>query len=230
MPTAMLEWIAEGPHHLQVGESYDICHDAAVFLHHFDESAGSRILAVGDNDENSAQVLTDNGYRVLGVDLRPHCRGGPISYFRLQGDFVELVSRKVLPEFDCIYSLSAIEHFGLGTYGTFERAPPNPNYDEVALQAMCSLLKSGGTAYLTVPYGQDYVSHGTDWRVYNHQAVRNRLTTGFAIEQEIFFKSAECNCPTTHEAGGIPFVAQRDADAYRDELPHLTVYLKLRKL
>ena len=93
------------------------------------------------------------------------------------------------------------------------------------------ILRPGGTCYLTVPYGLSFEVHGTDWRVYDRAALRERLTPRFRVEQEVFFKSGECACPESGEDfGGVKLVAAADADRYAPgAYPHVSVFLKLRK-
>jgi hypothetical protein len=210
---------------LVVRGSLGLCADSAQFLKHFVEPQGALIIALGDNDEASAQVLTDNGHKVLGVDLRPRTDALVPTYFRLQGDFVRLCEKGVLPKVDCVYSLSALEHFGLGTYSGCPGPPAGNNYDQWACDQVYGLLRPGGAFYLTVPYGKEFIVHGKDWRVYCTSSLRQRIVhPGLVIEEKVFFKSAGCDVPDTD---GI--VREEDADQYHGNPPHLTVLLRLRK-
>ena len=74
---------------LTINPSYDLCPDSHIFLYHFDEVKSAHILALGDNDEQTAQTLWENGYfNIRGIDLRPHCRQ-PVEYPRFQADFCQ---------------------------------------------------------------------------------------------------------------------------------------------
>lgn len=206
-----------------------LCADAQMFLRYFQEPLSACILAVGDNDEISARVLAENHYQVLGIDLREHCYPS-VKYFRLKADVSYLILTKTLPEVDCIYSLSAIEHFGLGTYP--DPVWPDPvldaDLDAKVLMQFWHILKPNGTIYLTVPYGEKYIVHGTDWRVYNQKELKKRLIQDYQVEEKVFFKSAHAACPDNGES--IPLVTEEDANQYSGEPPHVTCLLKLRKV
>lgn len=204
--------------------------DTLMVLSHFEVLPGGRVLEVGANDEDVARILTDNGLAVTGVDLRPDNRSQfPLSYARLEGDFVVLAS-SLRGCFDAAVSTSALEHFGLGTYGTFEKTE-DPDYDTKAVAAVRNLLKPDGVFHLTVPYGSRFVNGNRDWRVYDRDALARRILKPFGgwVEEQLFFKSAECSCPD--QGGCPPIVAEEDADRYEPgSHPHVTVYLRLRKL
>lgn len=217
--------MAHGSEPLTINPKYDLCPDSRIFLHYFDQKKTDIILAIGDNDEQSAQTLTENGYLyILGIDLRPHCRS-PVTYPRLIGDFCRFQEWLPAACCDCIYSLSAIEHFGLGTY---EGSVLDSDYDSTAMNGIWNLLRNNGTCYLTVPYGKEYLVHGKDWRVYDKEALEKRLIGDFKLEQKIFFKSAHAQCPD--DGGAIPLVKEKHADQYDGSPPHLTVLLQLRKV
>lgn len=210
---------------LKINPAYDLCPDSQMLLRHFDQKKTDVIMAVGDNDEQTAQTLTENAYLyILGIDLRPHCRS-PVTYARLQGDFCRLAQWLAIGQCDCIYSLSAIEHFGLGTY---PNSVIDPDYDIKAMDYIWSMLKVRGTCYLTVPYGKEYIVHSNDWRVYDKLSLQERLIQNFTVEQKIFFKSAHAMCPD--DGGAIPLVEEHAANLYDGSPPHLTIFLKLCKV
>ena len=84
-------------------------------------------------------------------------------------------------------------------------------------------MKPKGTCYLTVPYNYTY-RETSDWRMYDHKSIYQRLIREFSVEEKIFFISGYCNCPHTN---GI--VSEKDANNYRGDLPHVACFLKLRK-
>jgi hypothetical protein len=193
-----------------------------MFFRHWDEPRKSIVLNVGDNQEDSANILTDNGWLVLGVDLREPEGCHPPRHARWKGEFVQMANEGLFPSFDCIYSLSALEHFGLKCY---EGCPGDENLDMAASAFMLDLLRTGGTCYVTVPYGREYIDKG-DWRVYNRESLQERIIGDFEVETRLYFKSGGCNVP---DVGGI--VDEQFADWYANGAshPHVTVFLKMRK-
>jgi len=181
------------------------------------------VLEVGANDEYAANILTDNGYNVLGVDLLPHKLKEKCNYTRKVIDFCGADLERC---FDCIFSLSAIEHFGLTTYGDKEN--DLPYYDVVAMHKMYSMLNHGGTCYITVPYGKYHLTHGVHWRVYNKESLRSRIVQKFKVEKICYFTSGSAII------GGVcrnPYqpVIEKEADRYSGYPPHVTVLLKMKK-
>ena len=211
-------------------DNYHIDPDSREFLRYFDESAGASVLEVGANQEHTANVLADHGYRVLGVDLqRRHQMTPPEpNYLRLCGDFVKLAEMDVFPEFDAVYSTSAIEHFGLGTYGRHEWAV-DPDYDCKAMHYLHRVLKPGGACYVTVPYGKEFLVSGIDWRIYDYRNLHERIVQAFKVEVKEFFKSGEfLTMPSFETVDGVELVREDFANLNTGN-PHLAVFLKLRK-
>jgi len=222
--------------------------DARVFLNEFDghhyipdltgllegTSEGDRIakvLSVGQNEEDTANILTDAGFSVVGYDLRTPRLCEPPRYQHIQKCFVGK-SHEDFPDesFDYAYSLSAIEHFGLPVYG----GTVDEDYDSKAMDRIWDLLRWGGTCWITVPYckkGHTYFPH---WRVYDDFSLPRRIVRKFSIDQIRFFKSADC--PGIREyvkdEDGIEWVPKEEADGYWVEghtPPHMTVLLRLTK-
>ena len=111
--------------------------------------------------------------RLTGIDWRkgPDVEG----VTTIQGD----VRVQTFPEaFDCIVSISAIEHIGLGHY---KKDPVDVDGDIVTLAKCWDWLKPGGWLYFDVPWnsGADaYQVVGTSHRVYDDAALRSRLHQG----------------------------------------------------
>ena len=203
--------------------------DVKAFLWLFDERPGTPILSIGDNEEYSANILTDNGYGVTGMDLRPWLQSVPCNHVHLTQDLMEFARHAdgltpPSPMLDCVYSLSAVEHFGLTTYGDrdFEYQ------DAVAMDAIWRILRHSGTCYVTVPYGRYFMSCGTHWRIYDQRALHSRIVQKFKVEKVAFFTSAIAHINQT----ACPLGTELDkatADTYEGTDPHVTVILKMRK-
>lgn len=201
--------------------------DTLMFLSHFCEPCSSRILEVGANQEPSSRILSDNGYSILGIDLRPddYENRWPLNYARLEGDFIQLTPHLV-GNFQAIFSTSAVEHFGLGTYGVHDPIR-DPDYDSKAMDCMWNLLKNEGSCYITVPYGRRFFAQGDHWRVYDKNALQERIIRKFQVVEKIFFQSAQASCPADEK--GI--VKEEDANEYEPgDHPHVTVFLKMKKV
>lgn len=170
--------------------------DIYMVAKYWSETPPGQILEVGPRDEPLLEGLASLGFDVSGIDLLPFepvqvldWLGKPFKLKRTvqwtQGDFcaAPLLSSTI----DTVISASAIEHFGLGTYreptSTFRRE----FYDVIAMHRIWSLLKPGGRAYITVPYGGRFFTRGNNWRVYDHEALSNRIVQNFMVEQMAFF-------------------------------------------
>jgi hypothetical protein len=60
---------------------------------------------------------------------------------------------------DSLSCLHALEHFGLGRYGD----PVNPNGYRQGLENLATLLRPGGTFYLSIPIGYERVEFNANW-------------------------------------------------------------------
>lgn len=215
--------------------------DTGLLLANFDELPGSRVLEVGAHDEPVANILAESGYQVIGIDLREYgpwqdvgTLGQDIiakpNYEYLRADFCDLPSAfiaKWLGKIDAVVSLSAIEHFGLGTYG---EGSNHPYYDVIAMRLIWRLLREGGTAYVTVPFGSKFKTCGSHWRVYDTEAMRNRIVQDFVVEKRMY---AVVGPGVTVDGvelglGPVPWeIASRHSNS---ACPHLTAFFKLRKI
>ena len=187
------------------------------------------VLSVGQNEEDTANILTDAGFSVVGYDLRTPRLCEPPRYRHIQKDFVGK-SHEDFPDesFDYAYSLSAIEHFGLPVYG----GTVDENYDSKAMDRMWDLLRWGGTCWVTVPYGKVGRTFFPHWRIYSNDYIHPRLIRKFSVDQMSFFKSHP-DCPGVREYAkdedDIEWIPKEEADNYEGENPHVTIFLKLKK-
>lgn len=216
------------------------CIETSFFLQVFNEKPNSIILEVGSNDESSAacKKLVDDGHKVIGVDLRePNETNANKAYEYVRGDFCDLPSeflRKHVGRIDSIFSISALEHFGLAAYS--EGGVLNPNYDSIAMHQIWQLLKEEGTAYISVPFGSKFTVLLNQWRVYDEKNLWMRLIQDFTVESILWFFSGNGGKADGggrlngrwYKKGSVIPVEQ--ARQYSGDPPHLTVFMKLRKI
>lgn len=131
-------------------------------------------------------------------------------------------------ELDAIWSLSAIEHFGLGVYAKSGMDNVrDADYDIEAMMKIGDMLKPGGHAYITVPYGKQFFVCDGHWRSYCRESIKERIVQDFRVLERSFFLSAGAagiGEPPMEVAGDV-------ADSYdcAGHAPHVTVFLKLEK-
>jgi SAM-dependent methyltransferase len=204
--------------------------DSYAFLSNFDAPEGGSVLAVGCHDEATANILSESGFKVVGVDLREYDPKLPAcNYEYIRGDFCdpELTFGKFEEtKFDAFVSLSAIEHFG---YGTYQEGRIHRYYDIIAMRKAWDLLKVGGVAYITVPFGAHFAELAPDWRVYDLCAVEERLIQDFTLLGRVFFTSSTAIIKGIAKPGGVA-LSLEDAMSYDNpEVPHVTVLLAMKK-
>jgi 2-polyprenyl-3-methyl-5-hydroxy-6-metoxy-1,4-benzoquinol methylase len=209
--------------------------DTETFLAMFNEPLG-KVLEVACHDEPVSNILEDRGYDVYGVDLReynpmqdlpgqtnkPEC-----NYNYIRGDFCDLPDSFVKEHygtFDCVISLSAIEHFGLGTYGEM----PHPFYDVIAMRTIWNLLKVGGTAYISVPFGSEHIANVPHWRVYDVTSLSMRLIQDFVVENSVCIIADDAIINGKLRKRGDE-ITWDEATNYSGDPPHVSILLKLRK-
>ena len=112
-----------------------------------------------------------------GVDWRaPNVTDGDGKVTRRQGNALD--PNLYAPEsVDGIVSLSAVEHFGLGHYGSDgNKDPRDADGDTHIIENCWRWLKLGGWLYFDVPYTtREYRVCGTGYRLYDDAALRARL-------------------------------------------------------
>lgn len=108
-----------------------------------------------------------------GIDWREVKTKEPDRAIRVRGDVMR--SEFQPASFDWIFSISAIEHIGLGHYA----GDPKAEYgDSFAMDNAFKWLKPGGWMYFDVPWNvtpDSYQVVGTSHRVYDELHVRTRL-------------------------------------------------------
>ena len=132
---------------------------------------------------------------------------------------------KNIGTFDAAVIVSAIEHFGLNTYG---EGKIHEYYDVIAMRYIYDLLKPGGTCYLTTPFGGKFVVHKPHWRVYDWANLLERIVQDFRTE---VFNLGVCEDITINGnvfPVGSP-ISMNEAILNTIGLPHISCYLRLRK-
>lgn len=195
--------------------------EADLFLDFFDEEPGTSVLEVGAHDAPLASMLMRSGFYVTSVDLRP--TDGPQDHPHIVGDFCNL-DINLLPRPDCVFSVSAIEHFGLGGYGDARKA----YYDVIAMRRIWELLNLRGVCYLTVPFGGKYVEVQPHWRCYDWGSMAERLIQDFKLEGFLL------RVVQGHEMNGVQRrvgddVSMMDVMNNLSGTPFISALLKLRK-
>lgn len=150
--------------------------------HLFANPQGKKVLEIGHVASQVSLELANMGYTVTGADLRPY----PFSHQNLTsvvGDFLKLSFKE---QFDCIFSLSTIEHFGFSKrYGGYDQ--PDNNLDEDAFKKIAESLVSGGHAIITVPYAKAWCA-GIWFKVYTRTVIEGKLGMHFSILEKRYYK------------------------------------------
>lgn len=131
------------------------------------------ILDLGCCHSRLPLALASRGFRVVGMDFNPYPYRHP-GLRALRADIMKIPFGE--GTFSAVLAVSVIEHIGIGHYGE-----PEANIgDQVAVREIARILKPGGKALITVPYGQ---AHTNDWmRVYDRLRLA-QLTLGLKVDQ-----------------------------------------------
>ena len=150
------------------------------------------ILDVGSAGSALAQAMREFGSRwqVLGIDLVQGCDAmmdAGSAGFR-DGAF------------DQVISISTIEHIG------FDRGVSDKSGDAKAMKEIFRVLKKGGTAIITVPYGK---SKKLKHRVYDRETLA-KLVDRFSVSRKEFYR---------YDAGKWVKCSQADAGRADPQVP-----------
>lgn len=147
----------------------------------FSKSEGN-LLEIGHVASSTALELASLGFDITAIDLREY----PFKHHNLssiKGDFLKFEFNK---KFNCIYSLSTIEHFGFSKrYGGEDNL--DNNLDKQAFEKIASLLESDGKAIISVPYAKSWIP-GIWFRVYTREDLKQKLGKYFNIEESCFYR------------------------------------------
>ncbi len=144
-----------------------------------------RILDVGSYRQLIAGLAAH--YPITTIDVRTRRSA-------LANEVVVTGDAKQLPlgdgEVDCVVSLCAIEHFGLGRYGdAFD-----PEADRKAVREMIRVLAPGGRLVLStgITRGRPTIAFNNH-RIYD-RAMVHALVAGLALEEEAYFSHQRGPC------------------------------------
>jgi len=164
------------------------------------------VLEIGHVASSVSLELASLGHAVVGIDLRPY----PFRHSNLTsltGDFLEYD----FPEsFDCIYSLSTIEHFGFTARYDGKEDTDN-HLDEDAFAKIAKLLRPSGRAIVSVPFARS-LGQKTWFRIYTRRTLSEKLEKHFSIMDSKFFKRRNNEWTLAADASNDP-VSARDGVA-----------------
>jgi SAM-dependent methyltransferase len=137
----------------------------------------ARVLEIGcaEADWQTPMLALRPDLQITGLDWRACERPGRT----VRGDVMD-VTLFPAQSFDCIVSVSAIEHVGLGAYDG------DPSYQWGDTSAMLNAwvwLKPGGWMYLDVPFRDDHYGEYGSYRVYNEKAINERLVVSNFVKK-----------------------------------------------
>lgn len=119
--------------------------------------------------------LASLGYNVTGLDFRPYPFTHP-NFKVVQANILSWDPPR--EEYDCVISVSTIEHVGLGGYGD----PAKNDGDKIAVAKLLAALKPGGKLIVSVPFGKPTIQR--NMRIYNHNKLCELIPN---IEVERYF-------------------------------------------
>lgn len=149
------------------------------FLFRYIRDSPASVVDIGCSESMAPVQLSMMGYDVTGIDIRDYKYTHEHFTF-IKDDFVEHGFSK---KFDIAVNISAIEHFGLQTYGTIKA---DPAADLKAMRKIHAMLKPGGQLIFTSPYGLHEIV-GTFERVYDEEDLK-KLFRGFRILNKEYYK------------------------------------------
>lgn len=113
---------------------------------HLPEGTGP-VLDLGCCSSQLSLALACRGVPVIGVDFNPYPYRHP-NFHAVRGDAMRLPFRS--GTFGAVLAISTIEHVGIGHYGD----PLAQSGDRAVIREITRILRSGGKALITVPFGR----------------------------------------------------------------------------
>ncbi len=133
------------------------------------------ILDIGCCSSRLPIALASRGFRVVGIDFTPYLDRHQ-NFRAVRGDAMRLPF--AARSFGAVLAISVIEHIGIGHYGD----PKAGAGDHRVTEEIARVLRPGGTALITLPFGQ---ARTDDFqRVYNPARLRELLAPLAVIRTE----------------------------------------------
>lgn len=152
----------------------------AFTLKNLDLPKGSKIIEFGCCQSDLALKMASLGYHVTGVDLNEYGYTHP-GLRTIKGDF--LLMDLEAESFDGVTAVSSVEHAGLGRYSRDR----DEDADMKIMKKIYLLLKTGGKAILTVPFGKFQINKKRGYRSYDTESLNVRLINEFNVDKESYF-------------------------------------------
>lgn len=115
------------------------------------DGVAGRILDIGCVGSGLTVSLASRGFRVVGVDYNPYPFVHP-NLSAARADAMRLPFRSA--SFGVVLAVSVVEHIGIGHYGD----PEAERGDLATVREIARVIRPGGRALITVPFGVPWVS------------------------------------------------------------------------
>ena len=147
----------------------------------FPKSEG-KFLEIGHVASSTSLELASLGFNVTAIDLRDY----PFIHQNLESIKGDFLNHSFDKQFDCVFSLSTIEHFGFSLrYGGEDQL--DNHLDEAVFKKISELLTSNGKVIVSFPYAKALVP-GIWFRVYTRNDIESKLERYFQIEESRFYR------------------------------------------
>ncbi len=159
------------------------------------DRATGPLLDVGSCASGLPIALASRGFTVVGLDVNPYPFRHP--YFRgVRADAMRMPF--ATGAFAAVLAVSVVEHIGIGHYGD----PLAERGDQATVREIARVLKPGGRALITVPFG---IAQQSDFqRVYDPAGVRALLEPLAVLRVEYGWSRAGLWTPCTEaEAASV---------------------------
>lgn len=141
---------------------------------HVDGIAG-RVLDIGCCTSGVPIALASRGFRVVGIDVNPYPYAHP-NLRAVRGDAMRCPF--ATGSFAAVLAISVIEHIGIGHYGD----PQASAGDQAAVREIARVLRPGGLAVITVPFGRAMITEFQ--RIYDPSRLADLLAPLIVVHLE----------------------------------------------